>query len=259
MPDGFVNLQSELRAVENNRPRAFRALRGFVQSHRFFADAVGVARQVHGLNQFVTLQSVLAAEAVGIRALLNLVVGKAGGHDARAGLHLHLMNVSSGGGNENLLDPPEIHGGLGQGNAFYAAHLLIRGKQKGQLAFERNAEGVLDKRILPGVGVSLFRSEHNVAVLGQRRGVRDVNRLGGAGLHAFTGQAVGGGKAPSPLGDDADADAQRFALAKRADFPVLGGEIAPPYVHHPRVGIGCAAPARGIKGGIGEVKHVEPC
>ena len=53
MADGFVNLQAELRAIENNRALPFRALRGAMQRDAFFGDARRVADQVERFDQFV--------------------------------------------------------------------------------------------------------------------------------------------------------------------------------------------------------------
>ena len=57
MADRFVNLQAELRAVENNRFGAFGTLRGGVQRDGFFRDALRVADQIERFDQFVALQS----------------------------------------------------------------------------------------------------------------------------------------------------------------------------------------------------------
>ena len=48
-----------------------------------FGDAPGVADQVERFDQLVALQHVLAAEAIGIRALLNFGARETGGHDSR--------------------------------------------------------------------------------------------------------------------------------------------------------------------------------
>ncbi len=43
MSDGFVNLQAELRAIENDGALAFGTLRGGMQRDAFFADALRIA------------------------------------------------------------------------------------------------------------------------------------------------------------------------------------------------------------------------
>ena len=82
----------------------------------------------------------LAAKAVGIGALLDLVAGETRGHDARAGLHLHLMNARAERGGVPLLDAAELHGGFRQRDALHAAHLAVGGEQQIQLALERNLQ-----------------------------------------------------------------------------------------------------------------------
>ena len=95
MADGFVNLQAELRAIENDGALPFGALRGGMQRDAFFGDARRVADEIERFDQLVALQHVLPAETIGVRALLNFGACKTGGHDSRAGLHLDLMDRRS--------------------------------------------------------------------------------------------------------------------------------------------------------------------
>ena len=199
MADGFVNLQAELRAFEDDVALALRALRGLVQRHGFFGDALRVADQVERFDQFVAGELVLAAEAIGIGALLNFVAGEAGGHDARAGLHLDLMDARAERGGVPLLDAAELHGGFGEGDALDAAHLCVGGEQQIELALERNLERILDEGILPGVDVGVLRDHDDVGALGQRGGAGDGDGLRGAGGNAFAGEPVGGGEAPGAV------------------------------------------------------------
>jgi len=76
MADGFVNLQSELRAVENDRLRALGRLRRRMQRDRFFGNARRIPDQIERFHQFVARELVLPAETVRIGALLNFVPGK---------------------------------------------------------------------------------------------------------------------------------------------------------------------------------------
>ena len=92
MADGFMNLQAELRAAQDYGLLAFRTLRCRMQRDALFGESAGVAYQVERFDQFVALQHVLAAEAVGIGAFLNLRAREAGGDDPGARLHFHLMN-----------------------------------------------------------------------------------------------------------------------------------------------------------------------
>ena len=128
-------------------------------------------------------------------------------------------------------------------------------QQQVQLAFEGNRERVLDERILPGVDVGLLGHEHDVVLLGERRGAGDVHGARGAGLHAFFGQSVGGSKSPAALRHHANAEAERFRFGEGADLPVLCGEVALADIHHARVGKRRAAHARGFERQIGPFLH----
>ena len=182
MADGFVNLQAELRAIENDRALAFGALRGRMQRDGFFADARRVADQIERFDQFVAAQHVLPAEAIRIRTLLNFASGERRGDDSRAGLHLHLMNRRADARNEKLLDAAKRHRAFGERHALHFAHFLVRREQQIDLALDGNAERIFDEGILPGVDVGVFGRERDVFALGQRGGFRDGHGFGGAGL-----------------------------------------------------------------------------
>ncbi len=72
MADGFVNLEAELAAVEDQIEAAFGALIGRVQRHGLFGHARRVLEQIELVDQLVALELMLAAEGVRIRALLDL-------------------------------------------------------------------------------------------------------------------------------------------------------------------------------------------
>ena len=158
MADGFVNLQAELRAVQNDRARAFRALRGRMQRDGFFGDALRVAGQIERFDQFVAREHVLAAKAIRIGALLNFAARETGGDDSRARLHFHLMNRGADARSEKLLDAAERHRAFGQRYALHFAHFLVGGQQQIDLALDGNAERIFDVGILPGVDVGLLRA-----------------------------------------------------------------------------------------------------
>src|SRR5580704_14880681 len=95
MPNGFVNLQTQLRAVKNNVKPPFRALLRMMQSNRFLRDATGVLHEFQLFNEFVSFILPLSPKGIGIRALLNLVACEGVRRVARAGGILRLMNVAS--------------------------------------------------------------------------------------------------------------------------------------------------------------------
>ena len=92
MADRFVNLQPELRAVQNQVEFAFGTLFGGVQRHRLLGDARSVLHQAQLVHQFVPLQLILAAEGIRVRALLNLAILVAQRRKARAGQVARLVD-----------------------------------------------------------------------------------------------------------------------------------------------------------------------
>ena len=197
----------------------------------------------------------LAAKTIRIRALLNFGPRKTGGHDSRAGMHLDLMNDRADARNKKLVDPLEGHGAFGQRNALHAQHFFVGGKQQIDLPLDRNAKGIFQEGILPGVHVGFFGRKRHVCAFRERGGLRDGDRFGGASLHAFAGEAVGGSKSPSAARDHANADAERFGFDERADFAVFRADFALADVHDARVGVGGAAALGRLDRPVGPVLH----
>ena len=71
-----MDLQPELRAVENDVELPFRTLIGVVQRHGLFPNAPRILHQLQLIDQFISLVLPLPAERIGIRPLLNLIPGK---------------------------------------------------------------------------------------------------------------------------------------------------------------------------------------
>src|SRR5450755_2861645 len=119
MPDRFVNLQSQLRAVENNVENALWALIRAVQCDRLFSNPAGVFQQLEFVDEFISFVLPLASKRIRIGALLNLGSRESIGNVASAGHVLSLMNVRAFGGEEPLLLAAKVHVGLGQGHSRY--------------------------------------------------------------------------------------------------------------------------------------------
>ncbi len=134
MADGFVNLQAELRAVQDDRLRALGRLRRGMQRDGFFGDARRVAHKIERFDQLVARQLMLPAETIRIGTLLNFVAGKRGGHDSRAGLHLDLMNRRANRRSKKLLDAAKRHRGFRQRHALDARHFAVGCEQQIELA-----------------------------------------------------------------------------------------------------------------------------
>jgi hypothetical protein len=187
---------------------------------------------------------------------LDFVVGETSGHDAGSGLHFELMNAGADGGGVPLFEAAELHGGLGEREAFDAAHGVVGGEKQVQLALEGNAEGIFDERILPGIDVGFFRDHVGVGAFGQSRGAGNGYGLGRAGLHAFAGKHVARSEAPATIGESADAETEGFVFGQRADFAIFGAEVAQAKVDDARVGERCAARFRGVERERGPFLHV---
>src|SRR3984893_2758642 len=245
MADGFVNLQAELRTVENDRLRALGRLRGGMQRDSLFRDARCVPNQVERFHQFVARQLVLPAKAVRIGALLNFISGKRGRHDSRTGLHLDLMDHRSDRRGEQLLDAAEGHGSFRERHALDAGHFAVGGQQQIQLTFERNPEWIVNVGILPGVLIRLDWHHLDIVALGERRRLGNGDGFSGAGRNSLSRQTIGRGEPPRSLRDNANSNSYRFGFGERAYLAVFCGEIAVANVHH----------ARGLERPIGKIVH----
>src|SRR5262249_20991076 len=89
----------------------------------------------------------------------------------------------------------------------------------------------------------------------QRRGLGDCDGLRSASGYPFAGKLVGGSETPGAVHDDANAEAERFALAERANFAALGGEGALAEMHDSHVGGSGAAEVGSIQGLSAIVPH----
>ncbi len=110
----------------------------------------------------------LPAEAVGIRALLNLVSGKRGRGDSRARLHLDLMDGRAERRGKKLLDAAKAHGSFRHRHALDARHFAVRRQQQIQLPLDGNLERVFDVGVLPGVLIGVDGNHLDVMPLGER-------------------------------------------------------------------------------------------
>src|SRR5229473_361107 len=128
----------------------------------------------------------LAAKTIGIGTLLNFFTLKRSGGNAAAGNHFALVNARAYAGRKPGIDLTELHVRFGERDAFHAAHFGVSSKQKRELSFEGNLEGVLAEGALPTVHVSFFGGENNFAAFGQGRRFGNGNGFRGAGRHTFS-------------------------------------------------------------------------
>src|SRR5207248_4429 len=171
----FVNLQAELAGTQDKRADFFRALRGRMERGGFFGDDGSISHQIERIDEFISLESMLAAKTIRIRSLLNFLALKRSSGNATAGNHSPLVNARTDGGSEPGIDLAELHVRFREGHAFYAAHFGVGSEQQGELRFKRDFERVFAERALPTVYISLFRRKNNFAAFRQRRCFRNGN------------------------------------------------------------------------------------
>src|ERR1017187_2728696 len=246
MADRLVDLQAQLRAVEDEVELALGALFGAVQSHGFFGDARGVPDQVPLVDQLGPLKLMLPAEGIRIRALLDLTVFVGQRLVADAAEVASLIDQAAERGGEDLAAALEAHGAFGQGDAWIAAQLAVDIEEQGHVAVHRDGEGIdADGRDPLGL-VLLLGRERDVVLLGESAGARDFEREGRGGVDAVAGEIVCGGEAPAAVGQDANRQAHRDGTGDVAGFAVLGGNLAVADFHDARVGVGDC----GVGGGV---------
>src|SRR5207253_2165314 len=146
----------------------FRALRGRMERGGFFGDDGSISHQIERIDEFVALESMLAAKTSGIRTFLNFLALKRSGGNAAAGNHLALVNARADAGSEPGIDFAELHVRFGQRDAFYAAHFGVGRKEQGELCFKRDFERVFAERALPTVHVGLLWRKNHFAPFRER-------------------------------------------------------------------------------------------
>ncbi len=109
-----MDLQTELRTVEDNVEYALRAFVGSQQRDCFFAHPARVFDQLQLVDQFVSFVLPLPAVGIGIRSLLNFASGERVRGVAGSRGVFRLMDVGAFRREKPLLLPPEIQVGLGQ-------------------------------------------------------------------------------------------------------------------------------------------------
>src|SRR5438034_10820544 len=125
MADGFVDLQAELSATEDEGANLFRALSGTVERGGFLGDERRVFQQVQRFDKFVALEGMLATKTIGVRTLLNFFVLKRGGGNAAAGDYFALVDARTDAGGKPGVDLAELHVGFSERDTFDAAHFGV--------------------------------------------------------------------------------------------------------------------------------------
>src|ERR1700685_1243667 len=114
MADGFVHLKAELAAVEDQIEEPLGTMIGGVQRYGLFGDARRMLAKINLVDELITLELVLAAEGVGIRALLDLVVLETVGLESGATGGARLIDDAADGRHEDLPAAVKDHRSLRQ-------------------------------------------------------------------------------------------------------------------------------------------------
>ena len=247
MTDGFVNLEAELAAVENQIEGAFGTFVGGVQCHGLFGDARRVLEQIDLVDQLVALELVLAAEGIRIRALLDLIVLEAVGFESGAAGGAGLIDDATDGRDEDLAAAVKDHGSLRECYAGSSAQFVVDRGEEGELFFDADREGIDLAGRDPGGFVLRFGRERDVVFLGEGAGVSDVDSERGRGFDAGAGEIVSGGESPAAVGEHADSDAGRLIARDLAGLAVLGAELAVATFDDADVRVGDAGALGGIE------------
>src|SRR5262249_46694351 len=149
--------------------------------------------KVEALDEFIALESMLAAETIRVGALLDFFAREGSGDDAAAGDYFALVNARTDAGGEPRIDLAELHIGFGERDAFDGAHGGVSFEEKVELGLERNLEGIFFKGRLPTGDVGALVGHDYVLAFSERGGLGDRDRLRSAGGNAFAREFVRGG------------------------------------------------------------------
>ena len=253
--DGFVDLQTELRAIQNQVRLAFGTLIGGVQRHRLFSHPRRVLEQAQFFHQLVPLQLVLPAERIGIGAPLDLAILVAEGRKTGARQAAGLIDETPQGGCEDLPPPLEVHRSFRQADPRLAAQFRVHRQQNPQVAVHGNGERIDLERRDPGGFVLLLRGECDSPLSRRSARARDLEGQGGGGFDAALTEIVGGGEPPTAECQHANPDPHGFGARNVAGLAVLGGDLPLADIEGAHVGVGDAAPRHRVERAQCQVFH----
>jgi hypothetical protein len=136
------------------------------------------------VDQLVALELVLAAEGIGIGALLDLVALEAVGFESGAAGGAGLIDDAADGGDEDLPAAMEDHRCLRERHAGGAAQFFVDGGEQRELFFHADREGIDLAGRDPSGFVLRFGRERDVVLFGEGAGAGDVDGERGRGFDA---------------------------------------------------------------------------
>ena len=232
-----MDLERELRPVQNHRGDAAGTLWRAKQGHGLLAHPARVTDQIPLLDELVARRALMASEGVGIRALLHLPLSHGHGDDAQAAFDDFLLDETAFGAGEGLVltDKNEI-GGC-DADAVDGARLFVRVQQQRHLVVERHGERIDLHRRAVRPHVHLRRPDVHVRHFGQRAGFGDLHRQRRHAIHLGGVEQVAAGEAPRAIGDDTHAEALRTVQRQSLHNAILDGNGLILLAHDPNIGI----------------------
>jgi len=211
MADGFVDLERELAALEDDSASAFGQGRRPQKRCRLASDARRMGGEVHAAHKFESRRLEVPPERMRPRTHLRIAVADGRRHYAAAALDYPLLDVRAFGGCEDgpSLEPlvsrtPHLDGG-------FAGHGPVGREKYPDFLLQRHLERILLERRRV-IGDERFGwGEFEVFGAGGAAGAGDLDRFAAGLADGALVERGGGGEAPGPLVDDTHADAARGA------------------------------------------------
>ncbi len=251
MAAGLVHLEGQLSGSQNDGHGPPGTLRGSQQGYCFLADAPGATGQVHGFDELVAARALVAAEGVGIGALLHLVLAYSRGLQARPALDDLLLNKGALRAGKGLVFTEEGHVAFGHLYPLRAAHGSIGRQEKLDFLLQRDLKRIhLHWRAVSG-DVNHRWPQVHVLGLDQGAGFGDLDGQGGHPVHLGWFQVGAGGKAPGTVNDHPHAEALVLRAGEGLHHPVLDSDALTLQPHDADVGITSALNLSQVQSAVG--------
>ena len=251
----LVDLQGQLRRVDDQRHLTGGALGSAEQCDRLFADALRVVGQAQVADRLEATAHVLPAGRLRVAAALHLVLVERHRLDPRARIDDLLLDPRALGRGEGLPLPPELHAARPEGDPRDLAHHRVCLEEQAELLVERDREWVFDIRGPIG-GDRRRRVVEDDRLAGRQPArTRNRHRLTSRALDLRPVYARAAREAPRPVDEDANPEAGSAVGARLGKVPVLDGERLRRPVRNANVGVPGARRAGGVEGEVDQLLH----
>jgi len=214
MAHRLVDLERELRSLEDDVEHAGGTHRSREEGHRLLGDPRCVAEEVEPGDELVTGAREVPAERAGVGAALELPCPGRVGLDPRSAAGEGLADEAARGVPEELLHPPGGNGPLGHRHPGDGEDPLSTSEQEFELLAEGDGERVPLARTGERGAVGRLGRKRDALPLYSCRGTGDgeggLRRAGDRVLARIPGR----GEPPCPVVEDADPDPARLAAGE---------------------------------------------